>query len=223
MNAMNYEEQEDEALLDAWAGGDPPAGAVLVSRHYESITRFFTYRLGPDCEDLVQDTFMGLQRGLGSFRRECSVRIYLFKIARNQLLGALRKRVRERERFDPAETTMASLDPSATALRAAKDELKLLVAALRCLPIDVQIMLELHYWEQLKVREIAEVLELNINTVKARMSRGRKRLYEEMERIAESKVQLETTLNQLSRWVVELRAELEGAQPDLEPRVGPEA
>ena len=205
---MALDRRTDEQLLEAWADGDQRAGAALVARHYEAIARFFAHRLGPDFEDLVQETFMGFARGLQSFRRDCSVRIYLFKIARNKLLMAIRNRVRDRERFDPSETTMADVDPSATAVLAAGDDQKLLVAALRSLPIDVQIMLELHYWEQLKIHEIAEILDMNINTIKAKMMRGRKQLHEEMERLADSKDQLETTLNRLSQWVVQLREDL---------------
>ena len=213
---MDHGDSDDD-LLEAWASGDSRAGAALVARYYESIARFFVYRLGPDSEDLVQETFLGLQRSLPSFRRTCSVRIYLFKIARNQLLTAIRDRVRDRARFDPSETTMAAVQPTPTALLAASDDQKLLVAALRGLPIDVQIMLELHYWEQLKVREIAEVLDMNVNTIKARMSRGRRRLYQDIERLAESKEQLETTLYRLSGWIAELREELGADETDQDP------
>jgi RNA polymerase sigma factor (sigma-70 family) len=211
---MTYHDTSDEALFDAWRAGDQHAGAALVSRHYESIARFFAHRLGADSEDLVQDTFVGLQRSLERFRHDCSVRIYLFKIARNQLLMALRNRVRDRDRFDPGETTMAAIDPSPTALLAESDDQKLLVAALRSLPIDVQIMLELHYWEHMKIHEIAVVLDMNVNTIKARMKRGRERLYEEMERLADSNDQLQTTMHRISGWVAELREELGGSDRD---------
>jgi RNA polymerase sigma-70 factor (ECF subfamily) len=212
---MGRGEQSDEQLLEAWTAGDQRAGAALVARHYEAIARFFAHRLGPDFEDLVQDTFMGFARGLPSFRRDCSVRIYLFKIARNKLLMAIRERMRDRERFDPSETTMADVDPSASAVLAAGDDEKLLVAALRSLPIDVQIVLELHYWEQLKIHEIAEILDLNVNNIKAKMMRGRKRLHEEMERLADSKDQLQTTLNRLSGWIVQLREEIGAEQAEV--------
>lgn len=209
---MDHDARTDEQLLEAWTAGDQRAGASLVSRHYEAIARFFAHRLGPDFEDLVQDTFMSFARGLHSFRRDCSVRIYLFKIARNKLLMEIRSRMRDRERFEPGETTMADIDPTATAVLAAGDDEKLLVAALRSLPVDVQIMLELHYWEQLKIHEIAEIVDMNVNTIKAKMMRGRKRLHEEMERLADSKAQLDTTLNRLSGWIMQLREEL-GVEP----------
>lgn len=208
---MRYGDRSDEELLEAWSSGEQRAGAALVARHYESIARFFSYRLGPDSEDLVQETFMGFQRALPSFRRDCTPRIYLFKIARYQLLTAIRNRVRDQARFDPSVTTMAASDPSATALLAVGDDQKLLVAALRSLPIDVQIMLELHYWEQLKIHEIAAVLDMNVNTLKARMRRGRKRLQEELERRSQSKEQLQTTLHQIEGWLAELQEHIQDA------------
>ena len=205
---MEHSKQSDEELVAAWQAGDQRAGATLVSRHYEAIARFFIHRLGAEAEDLVHETFMGFQRGLDRYRGECSPRIYLFKIARYQLLSALRSRARDQERFDPGVTTMAGLDPSATALLVANEQHKLLVAALRSLPIDVQMMLELHYWEQLKIQEIAEVLDMNVNNVKSKMKRGRERLQVEMKRLAESPEQLQTTLHQIGDWVADLREKL---------------
>lgn len=200
-----YDDRSDAELLAAWKAKDQRAGATLLTRHHTSIARFFAHRLGPDTEDLVQATFLGLLEGIDRFRGDSSFRTFLFAIARNQLLTAIRGRVRDRARFDPVETSIAALDPSASMIRAAKDQHKLLLAALRRLPIDVQIMLELHYWEQMRVREIAEVLDMNPNTVKTHMKRGRARLNEEMEALAESKDQLQTTLNGLSKWAAQLR------------------
>lgn len=217
--AVLYSAQSDEALFDTWATGDRRAGMALVNRYYESISRFFIHRLGPDTEDLVQDTFVGLQRGLGRFRGESSVRIYLFQIARNQLLTALRGRARDVARFDPSESTLEAIDPSMTAILAASDEHKLLVSALRKLSVDTQIMLELHYWEGMKLRQIAEIMKMNVNTIKARMSRGRKALLEHMTSIAESKQQLDTTLHQLSDWIEDMQAVLN--DPYAEPSDGP--
>jgi RNA polymerase sigma-70 factor (ECF subfamily) len=116
--------------------------------------------------------------------------------------------MRDRKRFDPSETSIAALDPSPSSVLAVKGQHKLLLAALRRLPIDIQIMLELHYWEGMAVKDIAQVLDMNPNTVKTHMKRGRAKLNEEMTALADSKEQLETTLRGLSRWAAQLRAEL---------------
>ena len=205
----------DEELLAQWTAGDKRAGAGLVERHHDSIARFFHHRLGPETQDLVQDTFMGLLEAAraGRFRGDAKVRTYLFKIARNQLLRRIRDHQRDRARFDPGQHSIADVEPTPTALMMVQDQHKLLVAALRRLPFDVQIMLELHYWEKMKVREIVEVLDVNANTVKAKLARGRRRLLEEMAAIAESKEQLQTTLHRISGWVAQLRE----VAPDLDP------
>jgi RNA polymerase sigma-70 factor (ECF subfamily) len=206
----------DAELLFAWQQGDTRAAGTLIARHHTSIARFFSNRLGPDTEDLVQKTFEGLLEGIDRFRGDTDFRAYLFGIARNKLLRELRDRVRDRDRFelDPSETTMAAIDPSPTAVMAAKLQHKLLLAALRQLPIDVQIMLELHYWEKMKVDDIAVVLGKNRNTVRTRMKRGRERLEVEMVRLAESPQQLETTLGGLEKWAQRLRAEVGDAAGD---------
>ena len=89
----------------------------------------------------------------------------------------------------------------------------LLLRALRELPIDTQVMIELHYWEQLPVREIAEVMEVPVNTVKTRMFRGRKQLEALMEKLAASPEQLEATHDEFSAWAARLRDELGADSP----------
>ncbi|MCA9699807.1 MAG: RNA polymerase sigma factor [Myxococcales bacterium] len=203
-----HDDASDEQLLVAWKAGDQAAGMALVRRYDRSVARFFAYKLerGPESEDLAQATFLAVLSG--DFRGESSFRTYLFAVARNQLLRCIRERVRDRQRFDPSETSIAALELSPSAVLVVRQRNRLLLLALRRLPVDTQIMLELHYWEQMKIKDIAEVLELNINMVKARMKRGRERLEREMEALAESKEQLETTRDELSNWAERLRNEL---------------
>jgi RNA polymerase sigma-70 factor (ECF subfamily) len=209
-----YDEMSDEALLDAYKAGQQRAGMALVRRYDKKITQFFAYKFdsGPDSEDLVQATFLAVLTG--EFRRESSFRTYLFAVARNQLLRSIRDRVRDRARFDPSSTSIAALEPSPSAALMVRQRNRLLLLALRRLPIDTQIMLELHYWEQMKVKDIAAVLDLNVNTVKARMRRGREQLDAEMAAVAESKEQLETTRDGLSNWAARLRDDLDERSPD---------
>lgn len=204
------DEPDDAVLLERWRGGDKAAGAVLLERHHESLARFFMSKLGPEADDLVQATFLGLLEGaLDRFRAEASFRTFLFGIARKKLLEHLRSAVRDRARFDPAHETLAALEPSLGSALDARGQDKLLLAALRQLPIDTQMMLELHYWEGLRIREIAQVLELPINTVKTRMRRGRLSLDEHMRALADSREALETTLRGLDGWAADLRRELD--------------
>lgn len=208
-------EPSDEELLTRWRAGEREAGVELVERHHESVARFFASKVHTGADDLVQATFLGLLDGaLERFREDASFRTFLFAIARNKLLVHLRGLQRDRERFDPSRSTLAGLGRSYSGLIDARSRNKLLLASLRELPVDTQLMLELHYWEGMKVREIAVVLELNPTTVRTRMHRGRTRLFERMQALASSRVELETTMRGLEGWAAALREEL-GPPEDL--------
>lgn len=206
---VDHPEPTDDLLLQAWRDGDKVAGQRLVERHYQAVARFFLHKLGPQTDDLVQATFLGLIEGIERFRSEGSFRAFLFAIARNKLLKQLRNTTRDRARFDAGETSLAGLDPSPTHLLVAQAESKLLLNALRHLPIDSQIMLELHYWERMAIADIAVVFDMKVNTVKARMRRARIALDEHMQALAATPQELEATRSGLSGWAQRLRNELE--------------
>jgi hypothetical protein len=85
---------------------------------------------------------------------------------------AMRRKVRYQRRFDPATHSVAQTVRSYTSVIAAERQRQQLLVALRQLPFDTQVMLELHYWENLPIIGIAEVVELPINTVKTRLRRS---------------------------------------------------
>lgn len=208
---IDRQRASDEDLLAAWRGGDERAGEALFSRHLRSMIRFFVPKVGhEDGQDLVQDTFLGLREGLERFRGDASVRTLLFAIARNKLNYHFRNLTRDRARFvfDPGQNSIAELATTPTQRMAGAEQNLLLLRALRQLPVDTQVMLEMHYWEQLPVREIAQIVDQPVNTVKARMYRGRRQLEAHMTKLAESPDQLQTTLDGLSAWAARLRSEL---------------
>ena len=137
-------------LLEAWRTGDRDASEELIGRHFDPICRFFRGKLGGDVEDLIQRTFLDCVESRdhvtgGSFRA------YLFRVAKNRLYDHLRAGLRQPQ---PAEVSLASLVDIATSpsqLVARSQEHQLLVAALRRIPLDYQIALELAYWEAMTV------------------------------------------------------------------------
>ncbi len=172
----------DAELLEAWRDGDERAGQVLFKRHFSSLYRFFRNKVGDDSDDLIQHTFLAALKGMAAFRGHSSFRTYLFVIARHELYRYVQKRMRERERFDPEHATLEALVPSPSS-DAARAELEVLVlAALRRIPVDMQVALELHYWEDLTTRELAETLEVPEGTIKSRIQRGRAALDKEIRR-----------------------------------------
>ena len=172
----------DTELLDAWRSGDESSGQALFKRHFSSLYRFFRNKVGDDSDDLIQRTFLAALKGIDGFRGHSSFRTYLFVIARHELYRYLRGRHRDRERFDPEHETLEGLAPSPSS-DAARAELETIVLeALRRISVDMQVALELHYWEDLTTRELAETLEVPESTVKSRIQRGRVALDKEIRR-----------------------------------------
>ncbi len=196
----------DHELLERWRAGDRAAGDALFERHFTGLFRFFRSKIeDAAAEDLTQATFLACVAGRESFRAESSVRTYLFAIARKQLLMHFRKRTRADKVLVLDSVSVAELGASPSEKLGASEEQRLLLSALRRIPVDFQIAIELYYWEGLAVAELAEVLEIPEGTVRSRLARARERLATVMAEIAESPALAQATISGFERWARELR------------------
>lgn len=168
----------DEELLRAWAGGDEGAGAALFRGHFDALYRFFRTKVPDDYEDLIQTTMLECVRVKTRVRGDVPFRAFLLGVARNCLLHHFRSRYRDRLEFDSSRSSVADLDPRPSTLAARNAEQAQLLAAMRQIPLDLQVVLELHYWEELGTRELAVALEIPQGTVKSRLRRAREALRE---------------------------------------------
>jgi RNA polymerase sigma-70 factor (ECF subfamily) len=168
---------DDGALLDRWCAGDNAAGNELFSRHFETLYRFFEHKVFElEADELVQETFLGCLRARDSFRRQSSFRTFLFAIARHVLYGHYRKRVALAAQDDIAELSIASLSTSAGARVDRRRDQVRLRTALESLPVEQQLLLELHYWEELDAEQLAEVFGTAPATSRSRLFRARQAL-----------------------------------------------
>lgn len=196
----------DDELLEAWRAGDDRAGRKLVERHFPAIYRFFANKLGDDIDDLVQQTFLACVEGKGRVG-EAGFRAYLFGVARNKL----RRHFRDRYGEPKPEVSVAELVELVTTPAenlAQRREQRLLLKALRRLPVDLQIALELAYWEGFTDREVAAILELPVGTLKSRLRKGRMLLDETMRELAGSTRLVESTTGGFDGWVAGVREQL---------------
>lgn len=198
----------DEALFSAWRGGDSKAGAELFERHYLPIARFFRNKVDDDAPDLAQKTFLACLEGKERIRGESSFRTYLFAVAHNVLYKHLRGKVREGARLDFGLTSVHDLRPTATTLITRRREERLLLLALRRLPLEHQVALELYFWEKLTAREIAEVVDSNEGTIRTRIRRAKQLLEQAMAALAEDPGELADTLSNLDAWAAAVRAQI---------------
>ncbi|MBL8948298.1 MAG: sigma-70 family RNA polymerase sigma factor [Myxococcales bacterium] len=197
---------DDLELLAAWRDGNVAAGNQLFRRHFDSIYAFFRGKLGAEAEDLTQDTFHALVRSREAVARAQSFRGYLFATARSKLYDALRRRHGGAKDWDPLTESLAAIEMSPSHAVAARREQQLLIDALRRLPIELQVIVELHYVEQMRGPELAEALDLPEGTVRSRLRRALEQLRERMHELTDDAGLVGTTLSDLSRWAAELRA-----------------
>lgn len=197
----------DKELLIAWQGGDKRAGQQLFHRYYDQIERFFINKVSSNVEDLVQETFLGCLKGHQKVKDQGKFRPYLYRIAYNKLNSYLRLRYQRDVRVE--HVSVEDIAPGPVTILTEQEEERLLLMALRRIPVQSQVMLELHYWEGNKMVEIAEIVGIPEGTVKSRMKRAREQLGEAIAALSESPELLESTTSNLPDWVENCRRLLE--------------
>jgi RNA polymerase sigma-70 factor, ECF subfamily len=205
----------DAELLHAWRGGGgvtptqaAEAGEALFDRYFDSIRRFFLNKTPEHLDDLMQKTFKGCLEGKERVREGGSFRSYLFGIAHNVLRGHLREKGRSKQLEDLDEVSVRDLNPGPMTLVGRQREERLLLRALRTIPVAQQVLLELHYWEQMKSPEISLILDVPENTVRSRLSRAHDKLRAVMQQLAESPAELQSTTADLDQWAQQCRDRL---------------
>ena len=169
---------EDRRVLElvvAARGGSNDAFGELVDRYREPVVRL-AYRLTHDpdeAKDIAQDAFLRAYRRIESFRPDRPFSRWLFVIARNASLDALRRRRRVAGPVAVSESEGVA-GPEELLLRN-EDALRLR-GALADLPDNYRRSLELYYFAGLRYREIADDLGIPIGTVKTYIARAKRRL-----------------------------------------------
>ena len=166
----------------------------LFDLYYPRITHFFARRGFPpqDCLDLTQETFLGIYKGIGTFRRDARFETWLFKIATNAYRKRLRWRAAEKREgeevplaADTASERGSGSEPASPEDSARNDMLRrersrVLREAIEKLPEQMRKCLMLRVYQEMKYREIAALLRLSPETVKVHLFQARRRLREDL-------------------------------------------
>lgn len=193
-------ERSDYELLDAWAAGDAAAARELLARHVGALFRFFDRKVQGAADDLVQDTMLGCLAGRDRFRRETGFRGYLFGIARNVLFDHLRARHRGATPLDLESSCLHDLAPSPSEHLANKQSQRILLDALRRLPIDAQVLLELYHWQEIGGPELAEMYGVGERALRSRLHRAKESLHEIMAELADTPELLASSVADFEAW-----------------------
>lgn len=198
-------EPTDVELLAAWRRGEEAAGGALVKRHFSRVYRFFRRRLDDKetATELTQRSFVTCLETREKIRDDLRFAAFVLGIAKNHLLRHLRAQGTRAAR-DASMHSMPASQASPSGVAAMREEQRILLQALRTLPLDLQLTVELFYWEELTVNEVGEVLGVAPGTIKWRLSRARDLLRERIEHAASPEVRA-STLTGLDQWAHSLR------------------
>lgn len=205
--------QTDAQLLEAWRSGDGNAGRELFERHISSVSRFFRNKVGEEREDLIQRTFLACVEARDRIREGGSFRHYVLRVARSKLYDHIARRRGSVHKPDPMTQSVADIGISPSVVIAKNQQDHLLLHALQTLPLDLQMMLELHYWEGMSTADLALVFEIPQGTVKTRMHRARQLLREQLEQLSKLGKLPDSSLDDLDAWACSLRNE-PGTDPE---------
>ena len=164
----------------------------LFDRHYAQILRFFR-RKGFEteaCRDLTQDTFVSVYKGLKDLRQEEQFESWLFAIAHNVWCSLIESRAAQKrsatvlslegagDNDDQLPIAARLADPGADPLTVAleKEKLEKLREALVHLPQQMRHCAHLRVVHDLSYAEIAAVMGISVNTVKAHLHQAQKAL-----------------------------------------------
>lgn len=197
--------ETDESLLAAWRCGNRASGQRLFRRNFSVVHRFFVNKVDGDVEDLVQRTFVACLEGQTRFEGRSTFQTYLLGIAQHLVCDVYRQRGRQRQ-VDLERDSIVDLGAGPSTLMAEKREQRILLEALRRIPLKYQMVLELHYWEKLTGAQIGEILEIPANTAHARLRLAKDRLRRVLKQLNASRDLLESTDVDLERWAESVRS-----------------
>lgn len=179
------EEAPDCEVVQAVLAGQKARFELLVTRYERKIFRH-VYRMTrnvEDAEDLTQETFAKAYRALTSYREAFPFRSWLFQIATNATISALRKRrphrsLDEAEDLDQGALLHDRRAKSPRAQAATAEMIRRLKDAVRTLSPLAQAVFNMRYGEEMKIEEIARTLESKPGAVTVVLHRARRRLAE---------------------------------------------
>ncbi len=177
---------EDYLLVEQSVGGNSVAFDQLVQRYRAKVVRLVASTLGNgvDPEDVVQDVFVKVYLSLDRFRGDSSFSTYLYTVTVNRCRDELRKgKLRKFFSFDEWFSTTTNAHPTQDNGEGLEDNERrgAVRSAMKRLPSQTQMLLHLREIEELSYKELADIFEVEIGTIKSRLARARDRLRDELE------------------------------------------
>ena len=171
---------DDQILIDAIRSGDTKAYAQLVNRYkdlvYTLALRMVKHR--EEAEEVAQDTLVKVFRSLNRFKGDSKFSTWIYRITYNTSLDRLKKNKKHYNDIEIDDYTFNQLGTIDNALDNLinEEKSKLIRQCIDKLPEDSSSLLTLFYFEELSLDEISKIINIEVNTVKVKLFRARKKL-----------------------------------------------
>lgn len=175
--------QTDEKLISKALTGNERAWLKLVTRYEKDVFHYCLRMVGnpDDAKDLMQDVFIGICRNLSAFRGDSMFKTWALKIAHFRCVEYFRRK-KDFANFDEVyqiEDDSQASNPYLEMIQGQQNNA--IISALKMLPVNQKIVIELKFFQHHTFEEIAHDLGISSNTAKSRMYAGIEKLKKYLE------------------------------------------
>ncbi len=175
-------QQEDTILIKQFLNGDASAFKKIAIK-YNPMVYTLAYRVlknREEAEELTQDVFIKVFKSLKTFNNKSKLSTWIYRITYNTSINKLKSQKRRVETtlIDDSTEFCNTSQPDASNIITEKENKKIINDSILKLPEIDRIIITLYYYEELSVKEIAEVTELTLQNIKVRLFRSRQRLFD---------------------------------------------
>ncbi|WP_409251673.1 sigma-70 family RNA polymerase sigma factor [Bacillus sp. SCS-153A] len=178
MNSVPESQSDFPAGKDDWL-------ETIMNEHGENLTKL-AYNYVKDwklAEDIVQEVFVSCYHQYGKIEQINSFKAWIYRITINRSKDVLKSLAYRRTVFQSNLLILfKAAEPSPEMKLIQRSEEERLSHSVLELPVKYREVIILYYYEDLSVEKIGEILNINLNTVKTRLNRGREKLKNVLER-----------------------------------------
>jgi len=187
----------DEIIVERALSGDAEAFGEIVRRWERRIFALAYGMLGreEDARDATQETFLAAFRNLRGFRGEAKVSSWLHRIAVNQCITRQRRaKVRSESALEDEEeknagTFAAPLRLSPVSITESTQITRAVRRAVNSLPLELRQIVVMKEFEELTFKEISDILDVPLSTVKSRLYTALKQLQMKLQRFGSEAIE----------------------------------
>lgn len=184
---------DENILIEKTLQGDVHSFELIV-RNYHMMVYTLAYRVlknREEAEELAQDVFLKVYQSLGSFNRKSKLSTWIYRITYNYSINKFKSQKRKIETIEIDNSVEFNISSSQDAHHdmSVVEKRKIINDSILKLPEAEKIIITLYYYEELPIKEIAEIVGISVQNVKVKLYRSRQKLMIELkDKIGQEKI-----------------------------------